>query len=230
VISGDWAGGDAGGCSRWRCGGGDSETQWQQRHFFSTVQRHRSAFPSPPVYPFCSFSSFSPFVSLSFLVDIPCFCVSQFRSFLSLHSQFLSLSFPPFLLFFSSFLLFSLLRSGGIYRGRGSRVDPTPSHRRPCMGCTSPALPRRRQWWPMEASLVGHGCSGISSWDGWCLTLALKHVGGRDKGKKIKLFFPCCTSRGGRRRNNTALKRHRFVLFFSNAWNIVVLLKTRRFI
>jgi hypothetical protein len=55
------------------------------------------------------------------------------------------------------------MRSGGIYRGRGSGVDPAPSHRRPYMGCTSPALPRRRQRWLMEASLVGHGCSGISS-------------------------------------------------------------------
>jgi hypothetical protein len=31
------------------------------------------------------------------------------------------------------------------------------------MGCTSPALPLSRKRWPMEASLAGHGCSGISS-------------------------------------------------------------------
>jgi hypothetical protein len=28
----------------------------------------------------------------------------------------------------------------------------------------------------------------------WRPVLALKHVGGRDKGKKKKLPFPCCTS------------------------------------
>jgi hypothetical protein len=55
------------------------------------------------------------------------------------------------------------MRSSGIYRGRGSGVDPAPSHRRPCMGCTSPALPQRRHRWPMEASLAGHDCSNISS-------------------------------------------------------------------
>jgi hypothetical protein len=82
------------------------------------------------------------------------------------------------------------------------------------MGRTSPALPRRRQRWPMEASLVGHGCFGISSWDGWRLIFALKHVGGRDKGKKTKLLFPCCTSKGRRRRNSATSKQHHFIFFF----------------
>ena len=59
-----------------------------------------------PVYPFYPFSSFSPTVSLGFPVDIPgFFCVSQFRSFLSLRSWFLSLSFPPFLPFYSPLIL-----------------------------------------------------------------------------------------------------------------------------
>jgi len=108
------------------------------------------------------FSSFSPFASLGLSVDIPGFWFLLFRFLLSQHCRFLSLGFPPcFLPFFPSPL--SLLRSGGIYRGRGSGVDPAPSHRCPCMGCTSLALPQRRQRWPMEASLAGHGCSGISS-------------------------------------------------------------------
>jgi len=114
------------------------------------------------VFGFYCFGSFSlNTVSFSLSVSLPVFC----RSFLP----------PPPI---------SLLRSGDIYRGRGSGVDPAPSHRCPCMGCTSPALPRRRQRWPMEALLAGHGCSGISSWDGWRLTSALKHVEGREKGKK----------------------------------------------
>jgi len=114
----------------------------------------------------------SLFLSFSFLLP-PLFFPVLFFSFLSLSlGRFLSLSlgFSPCLLSFSifspSFFPFfppsSLMRSGGIYRGRGSGVDPAPSHRRPYMGCTSPALPRRRQRWLMEASLVGHGCSGIS--------------------------------------------------------------------
>jgi len=131
-------------------------------------------------------------------------------------------------------LFFSLLHSGGIYRGRRSRVDPGPSHRFPCMGRTSPALSRCRQRWPMEASLAGHGCSCISSWGGWRLVLVLiEYMGGRgrDKGKKTKLIFPCCMSRGRRRRNSVASKRHRFISFcFWNAWNGVVFLKIRRFI
>jgi len=93
-----------------------------------------------PIFGFYCFGSFSlNTVGFSLSVSLPIFC----RSFL-----------PPPL---------SLLRSGGIYRGRGSGVDPAPSHRRPCMGCTSPTLPRRRQRWPMEASRARHGCSGISS-------------------------------------------------------------------
>ena len=106
------------------------------------MQRHQSVFVSLPVYPFCSFSSFSPLVSLSFQIDIPFFCVSQFRSFLSLHSRFLSLGFPPFFCCFSC--SFSLC-SGGIYRGGGRGVDPASSHRRlgmvPC--CKSEGRRRR---------------------------------------------------------------------------------------
>ena len=50
-----------------------------------------------------------------------------------------------------------------IYRGRGSGVDPAPSHRCPCMGRASPALLWRRLRWPMEASLAGHDFSVCSS-------------------------------------------------------------------
>jgi len=179
----------------------------------------------PPVYLFCPFSSFSPSVSLGLPVDIPGFWFVLFRSFLSQHCRFLSLSvsLTVFYHFFLSFLSSSFRVT--IYRGRGSGVDPSPSHCRPCMGRTSPALPLSWQRWPMEASLAGHGCSGISSWDGWPLILALKHVGGRDKGKKTKLLFPCCTSRGRRRRrrrNSAASKQHHFVFFFKR-------MKWRRF-
>jgi hypothetical protein len=58
------------------------------------------------------------------------------------------------------------LHSGGIYRGRGSGVDPAPSYRCLCMGRTSPAPLRRRLRWPMVASLAGHDFSAFSSWGG----------------------------------------------------------------
>ena len=115
----------------------------------------------------------SPLSSLSLLClssSLP-FSLSKTLMFLSFGLSFLpkkrsdSLSRSPFL--FSVVLFFfpplSLLHSGGIYRGRGSGVNPAPSHCHLCMGCTTPALPRRRQRWPMEALLAGHSCSGISS-------------------------------------------------------------------
>ena len=240
VISGGWAGDDSG-CSRWRCGGDDGETQWQKRCFFSTVQRHQSAFSSPPVYPFCSFSPFSPSASLSFPVDIPLFfCVSQFRSFLSLPSRFLSHGPPLFrrllsflYFFFLSFPPLGLLHLDGIYRGRGSGNDPAPSHR--CAWGAKP--PFHLVTAPAETSNGDVACRTrplcllIMRSCRWRPVLALKHVGGRDKGKKTKLFFLCCTPRGRRRRNSAASKRHRFIFFFFfNAWNDVVFPKTRRFI
>jgi hypothetical protein len=63
-----------------------------------------------PVYLFCPFSSFFPSVSLGLPVDIPGFWFLLFRSFLSQHCRFLSLSvsFPIFCRFFPfSFLLLS---------------------------------------------------------------------------------------------------------------------------
>jgi len=93
------------------------------------VQRHQSAFPSPLVYPFCSFSLFSPSVSLNFPADIPLFffCVSQFRSFLSPPSWFLSLGFPlrflPFSLFFWPLLFLSF---GSLFIGAGGAGSTLP--------------------------------------------------------------------------------------------------------
>ena len=94
----------------------------------------------PPVYPFYHFSSFSPTVSLGLPVDIP-----GFFGFYCFGCFSLSLSFSPCLLSFS--LFFSPLSSalGGIYRGRGSGVDPTSSHRcvhtaHVAISATSPAM------------------------------------------------------------------------------------------
>ena len=135
------------------------------------LQRHQSAFPSLPVFPFYPFSSFSPTVSLGFLVDIPSFfgfSVSVVPLSLSVgFSLFRFLS--PFAAVLPSFLClfpFPPLSSSFrviIYRGRGSGVDPAPSHRCPCMGRASPALLWRRLRWPMEASLAGHDFSVCSS-------------------------------------------------------------------
>jgi len=114
-----------------------------------------------PVFGFYCFGSFS--------LNTVGFSLSRFPSPFSALFSFLlaslSLGFPPRFLPFSLFFWppsFPLLRVT-IYRGRGSGVDPAPSHRCPCMGRTSPALLRCRPWWPMEASLAGHGCSDISS-------------------------------------------------------------------
>jgi len=129
-----------------------------------------------PVFFSAAFDSFS--LHSSFLSKITCGFLpfilpflSQKNNCLSLglclspHSLIVSVFFffgppPLFSAVFSSFL--SSFRVT-IYRGRGSGVDPAPSHRCPCMGRTSPALLRCRPRWPMEASLAGHGCSGISS-------------------------------------------------------------------
>jgi len=191
--------------------------------------------------------SFPAGLSLLFFFSLLPVCLSQFPSryspvfflcfsvsFVSLSTQLVSISrFPsPFSALFSFLLAspFPLLRVT-IYRGRGSGVDPAPSHRCPCMGRTSPALPRRWQRWPMEASLAGYGCSGISSWDGWRLTSALRHVGGRDKQN-----FSSPAARPEEEEEETVPPQNDTVSFFffffflKAAWNGVVLLKTRRFI
>jgi len=131
----------------------------------------------------------------------PVFCVSQFRSFLSLPSRFLSLGFPPFSAVFSFLCLFPFpppffLHSDGIYRGRGSWNDPAPSHR--CAWGGKPPLYLVTA--PAETSNGDVACRTrplcllIMRSCRWRPVLALKHVGGRDKGKKKKLPFPCCTS------------------------------------
>jgi hypothetical protein len=91
----------------------------------------------------------SPRLSLSVSQSIsPVFVFLGFDRF-SLYPVGFSLSvFPHFSTIFSpSFSSFRV----AIYRGRGSGVDPAPSHHCPCMGRTSPALPRHWQRWPMEA-------------------------------------------------------------------------------
>jgi len=189
-------------------GGGDGETQWQQRGFRCVEIPIGVLFPRR-FYPFYPFSSFSPTVSLSLRVDIPGF-------FWFLLSRSVSLSLGWFLSPFAAvfFLFFFLLRSGGIYRGRGSGVDPASSHRCPCMGRTSPAPLRRRLRWPMVASLARHDFSAFSSWGGASgVRFWLYRARGEEepRGRKRNFFFPCCTSRGRRRRNSAASKRHRFV-------------------
>jgi hypothetical protein len=108
------------------------------------------------------------------------------------------------------------LHSDGIYRGRGSWNDPAPSHR--CAWGGKPPLYLVTA--PAETSNGDVACRTrplcllIMRSCRWRPVLALKHVGGRDKGKKKKLPFPCCTSRGRRRRNIAASKRHRFISLF----------------
>jgi len=181
--------------------------------------------------------SFPAGLSLLFFFSLRPVCLSQFPSryspvffvFLSfgrfsLYPVGFSLSVSPpfpavfslFSAFFLFFLFFLLLHSDGIYRGRGSWNDPAPSHR--CAWGGKPPL-----YLVTAPTATSNGdvacrtrplCLLIIRSYRWRPVLALKHVGGRDKGKKTKLPFPCCTSRGRRRRNSAASKRHRFISFF----------------
>jgi len=158
VISDSWADGGAGDCSRWR---------WWWNPVTATVLplcRDTNRCPLPRWFILSILFLPSPRLSLSVSLSISlvflCFSVSV----VSLSTQSVSLSqFPP--LFLCFLLLFFFLSSEvTIYRGRGSGVDPAPSHRCPCMGRMSPALLWRRPRW--QASLAGHGFSVFSSWGG----------------------------------------------------------------
>jgi hypothetical protein len=125
-----------------------------------------------------------------------CFSVSV----VSLSTQSVSLSqFPPFSVVS---LLFFPLRSGAIYRGRGSGVDRAPSHRRVhvahvATSATAPSMVANGGV-ACGARLLGHL---IMTWEGEEET----------KRRKQKRLLPCCMFGGRRRRNSAASKRHRFV-------------------
>jgi len=182
VISDGWADGGADDCSRWRCGGGDGETRWQQRRFRCVEIPISVLFPRR----FILYILFlpSPRLSLSVSLSIsPVFFVSQFRSFLFLHSRFLSLSFPPFsIVFLPPFPL----RSGGIYRGRGSGVDPAPSHHRVHMVHVATSA--------TASTVVANGgvAYGARLLGHLIMRWVAEHVGrrGRDKEKKTKTSPP----------------------------------------
>jgi hypothetical protein len=84
------------------------------------------------------------------------------------------------------------------------------------------ALPRRRVSWPMGVASRAR-LPGFPSWGGVGLRVLARHTVGRSKKEKTKAFiFPCCTSRGRRRRNNVAQNDTvLFSLFFN--------MKRRRF-
>ena len=108
-------------------------------------------------------SFFLPFLRLPLSVSLsisPIFGFYCFGSFsLNTVGFSLSVSLPVFCRFLPPSSSFRVT----IYRGRGSGVDPAPSHCCPCIGRTSPALLWRRPRWPMEVSLAGHGFSVCSS-------------------------------------------------------------------
>jgi hypothetical protein len=230
MILDGWADDGAGDCARWR---------WRWNPVTAAglpLCRDTDRCPlSPPVLSFLSFFFLLP----DCLSQSPCryprfFLVSTVSVGFSL-SRLVSL--PVCCRFFS---LFFLLRSGGIYRGRGSGVDPASSHRCPCMGRMSLALPRRRQKWPMEVSLTGHGFSGTTSWGGWRLVLALtEHVGGRErkkqtkKNKNLSSLVACPgEEEGGTVPSKTALFRFSSLCFFFLKMHETVSFspKTRHFI
>jgi len=132
------------------------------------VQRHQSAFSSPPVYPFCSFSPFSSSVSLSFPVDIPLFFVFLSFDCFSLYPVGFSLSVSPIFLPSS---LFSLLffpplvfctRTVFIGAGGAGTTLPRPIavHR---VRSRRSTLSQHRLRRLMGMSLVRHGLSVFSS-------------------------------------------------------------------
>jgi len=132
VISDGWADGDAGDSSRWRCSG----RRWFQAallRFFLLPYAEATVFLSPRYLLFLS--SVSPLL-FPFLSRKP-FCFSLLVSpFFLKNCRTLSLGLPfffsplspPVFSRFSPFFLPSSLCLGSIYRGRGSMIDPAPSH------------------------------------------------------------------------------------------------------
>jgi len=115
----------------------------------------------------------SPRLSLSISQSIfPCFfCVSQFRSFLSLPSRFLSLCFPPFscrllsflgLFPFFPFFFFCCTQTVFIGAGGAGTTLPRPiaAHG---VGSRRSTLSQHRLRRLMGTSLAGHGLSVFSS-------------------------------------------------------------------
>ena len=156
--------------------------------------------------PFCNISlrSFPAFSSLFFPLF---FFVSTFSVPFSLP---LSLSKNPSVSLFSVslLLLLFLLCSGSIYRGKGSGIDLALSHH-----CTWGTQSSCFITTPGEVANGGVACMTrllcllIMRRCGWRLVLVVaEHMRGRgrNKGKKIFFLFPCCTSRGRRRRRNSA--------------------------
>ena len=176
------------------------------------LQRHQSAFPSLPVFPFYPFSSFSPTVSLGFRVDIPGFLVSLFRLFLSLSVGFSLFRFlSPFAAVLSSlfFLLappsFFCTRTVFIGAGGAGTTLPHPiaahawgARRLLCHGADSGGQWRRRL--RDTAALASHHEMVAS--DFGSKPRGRKRQGEETRKKKTKLLFPCCMSRGRRRRNS----------------------------
>jgi hypothetical protein len=93
------------------------------------------------------------------------------------------------------------------------------------------ALPQRRVGW-----LVGVAGKAQRPW-----LLIIKVVGvssllqgtwlagiNEERGRKLPTF-PCCTSRGRRKKNSVA-QNDTVLLFFFLTWNVIVLYKTRCFI
>ena len=228
-------------------GGDDVETQWQQRRFFSTVQWHQSAFPSPLVYPFCSFPLFSPSVSLNFPSRYSPFFV--FLSFGRLCLYPVGFSLSVSLLFLqnkntssspslSSFFLLLLSCTPSVFIGRGSEGHPAlPSHgrawwqhggrllhSRPCL-CTLQGM-----------ALLAWGRGGVS--EGTSRGVGFLGFGREIKDKKLEgkcFFFPYSLRVQGKKKAYGAVQNGTvcfpfFFLWQWNAWNGAVLTKTRRFI
>jgi len=168
---------------------------------------------SPPPLLF-SPSSPSPSLLLSFSFLLFHSPVSLFRFLLFSSSSTPPLSFSS--LPYSSFFFFrwsslpSSLCSGNIYRGRGSVINPAPSHhftwgvRSSCSVTTLGEVANGGV--ACRARLL---CFLIIRRCGWHPVLVVtKHVGRereeKTRKKKQKPLFPCCTSRGRRMRNNAA--------------------------
>jgi len=190
-------------------GGGDDETRWQQQRFRCVEIPIGVLFPRR----FILSILFLPSPRLSLSVSLSISSAFSFLSFgrFSLYAVSFSLSVPPFFCPFSPFfpLLFTFRDS--IYKGRGSGVDPAPSHRRVHVAHVATSTTT-----PAVVANGGVAC-GARLLRNIIMRWVAEHVGrkGRDKEKKTKkCLFPCCMSGGRRRRNSAASKQHRFVSFF----------------
>ena len=103
-----------------------------------------------------------------------------------------------------------------------------------CMGCEVAAPSCHGTGWDVQWAGRLQGTASLSVASGFSFNRARgEGERGRNKRKRTKTFLPLLRVQGKKKEEQCRLKRHCFVFplsFFLNAWNGVVLPKTRRFL